>query len=430
MAAVICSASVLSFGETAASHGGITTVFGDGSRPARDKADGGKPEPEKIGNINFEKESEDAPTTNQARPLPDDENVLDESPSVEAGAGRAESERASAPAEETPPADGAQGLGGGPTLSAQERSADGPSEKEAAGGEALPEAAPIAPSRSVTIKKSQYLDVAYAGGGWSYIGESSPDRLMTFFGRASGKDGTVFTLRSKKAGTTLLHFYKSDNLTGEYIDDYLAVTVEDEPSVLGDRVTAPHYADVVPARPARRLDDIVGDPVRSAAEGAPSDRLPSPEPAADEPSGAAPAKDGAAPAKDDVSTVIENTTGAALAASAARTVPDVGEPPRAAAPAEEAPDASLLEAARRAFEGGDFESALDRARRQLGSGAGRDDEALYLLGQIYESESPVRNIRSAIDSYDALVRDFPQSPLWERASRRSVYLKRFYIDIR
>ena len=53
-----------------------------------------------------------------------------------------------------------------------------------------------------------------------------------------------------------------------------------------------------------------------------------------------------------------------------------------------------------------------------------------LEGLILEAKSSARNIKSAIGAYDTLIKNWPQSPYWRRANERSIYLKRFYIDIR
>ncbi len=53
-----------------------------------------------------------------------------------------------------------------------------------------------------------------------------------------------------------------------------------------------------------------------------------------------------------------------------------------------------------------------------------------LEGLILEAKSEVRNIKSAIGAYDTLIKNWPQSDYWRKANERSIYLKRFYIDIR
>ena len=58
------------------------------------------------------------------------------------------------------------------------------------------------------------------------------------------------------------------------------------------------------------------------------------------------------------------------------------------------------------------------------------DEGLYLLGQLYEQDSPVKNIKGSINSYQNLMDNYPESNYYEEANKRIIYLKRFYIEIR
>lgn len=381
-------------------------------------------------------------------------------------------------------------------------------------------------SRAVSVKINQYLDVTYPGKGWTYIGETNKEGSFNYFGRKLGTGNTTFSLRAKKAGNTFLHFYKNDALTGEYIDDFLEVTVENQKST--GRVKAPSYADIVPAKPQRRIDranealenqnhteqiqqTAVENPeqkteVESAQKSQPqkAETASKPEqkaetsqpkakeqPATEKSSQKAeittPAKTSASPKKDsaqskptetapssqsktesDIKTRIQTTDTSLPVISPAETnvpaspvintrsetytptstesnpgssyeeisaEPDVVASVIAKSRAEKngvknAADESLLEKAKKDFVDGKFEDALREAQEYYNNSETRLDEALFLLGQISESESSVKDIRFAVDSYDMLVKRFPASRLWKEAKNRSVYLKRFYIDIR
>lgn len=113
------------------------------------------------------------------------------------------------------------------------------------------------PSRKVTIKMNQYLDVVYPGAGWVYLGENKDDasdgKKVVFKGRKLGETETQFTLRAQREGKAVLHFYKNDVLTNSYIDDYLEVEVTGEvASSIEPHATAPSYAAIVPPRPLKR----------------------------------------------------------------------------------------------------------------------------------------------------------------------------------
>lgn len=60
----------------------------------------------------------------------------------------------------------------------------------------------------------------------------------------------------------------------------------------------------------------------------------------------------------------------------------------------------------------------------------RVDEGLFLQGQTFESNSSVRNIKSALDTYETIVRRYPQSVNWAKANERITYLRKFYFNIR
>ena len=119
-------------------------------------------------------------------------------------------------------------------------------------GKSLPEkeVEPPVPSRSMTVKRNQLIDVVYPGKGWIYqenIDEEGNsdvrNKNFIFGGRKLGGENQSFTLRSRVPGKFLLHFYKNDTLTGNYIDDYLEVIVTDEAAdSSAGHITAPSYA--------------------------------------------------------------------------------------------------------------------------------------------------------------------------------------------
>ena len=382
-----------------------------------------------------------------------------------------------------------------------------------------PETPQIVPSRSVTVKINQYLDVTYPGTGWVYIGESEKNAIFNYFGRKLGTGNTTFALRSKKAGTTLLHFYKNDALTGEYIDDYLEVTVDSKKGT--GRVKAPSYADIVPAKPQRRIDranDAQGTEAKAsddkkntaqakstqtkdskttntkakttstaksqttnknqttktsqnqktqASSKTASNTKNTPSVSKDTKAANAPLT----PQESDIKTVIQTTEAKNSESTpkeqnrtetAAKPEPKTKETaqnkveiqPSVITPissesevtvdesnpilrerpslsrGEGNADESLLEKAKKEFEEKKYSDALRDAQEYYNNASTRLDEALFLLGQISESNSQIRDIRFAVDSYDMLVKRYPASKLWKDAKNRSIYLKRFYIDIR
>ena len=345
----------------------------------------------------------------------------------------------------------------------------------------------IEPSRSVVLKLNQYLDITYPGSGWTYIGErdkkDNKESLFNYFGRKINSKDTTFSLRAKKAGIAILHFYKNDALTGQYIDDYLAVTVQGQRSV--GRVKAPSYANFVPSQPQRRLErenvteksnlseNLVSEYNSSQnaqeiqAQGQSQNQKEFAEISeltkiqdSQQAKSSSQNSSQLSTIENDIKTVIQ-TTDEATKNSDSREVELIAQKQdekiqvynytpisseSVQAESEEAQnetqipesenkqtktiDESLLEKAKKDFSEKNYADALKEAQEYYNNAETRLDEALFLLGQISESDSPIKNIQFATDSYDMLMRQFPQSEYWRQAKQRSTYLKRFYIDIR
>lgn len=300
----------------------------------------------------------------------------------------------------------------------------------------------VTPSRSVTVKKNQYLDITYPGNGWVYLGESQDPKLLTYFGRKLGSGDTTFTLRSRNSGDTLLHFYKNDALTGTFIDDYLAVTVSDEVSKSNEHAVAPSYAEIVPPKPSRIRGPEENAPKKTVvAKAVTTKELSSQTQKNSEKSDSTPSKSTAVlppvstPEENDAKTVIQTTGSNETNQSPSDTNVTTGSRAEKPVIVEEEnsntnSNLSLLDQAKQDYEAKRYSQALSKIQSYLESAASRIDEALYVQGQILEAESDVRDIRSAIDSYDYLTKNYPASQWWQNANKRSIYLKRFYIDIR
>jgi outer membrane protein assembly factor BamD (BamD/ComL family) len=71
-------------------------------------------------------------------------------------------------------------------------------------------------------------------------------------------------------------------------------------------------------------------------------------------------------------------------------------------------------------------SILDQFRETYPAGS---DEAWWLYGQLLEANGPQRDIRSALDYYRRLIREYPQSTRYDEARRRIAYLERYYFNI-
>ena len=260
------------------------------------------------------------------------------------------------------------------------------------------------PSRSMTAKNNQYVDIIYPGRGWIYMGEDEgKDQILRYFGRKLGTENTTFTLRTTKSGETVLHFYKNDVLKGEYIDDYLEIKVLEESAKPNERAKAPSYEESVPQKPVRLEKNA-----ETQEETQKTDEIKNIEEKTSGNEQKLSSRDKTNLKKNDVSN-------------------EVSKPEQKKS--LKVDTKNLLEQAKKDFEAKSYAQALSEVQQYLDTQNTRIDEALFLQGQILEADSEVKNIKSAIDSYNSLIKNYPASTFWQEANRRKIYLNRYYVNI-
>lgn len=282
------------------------------------------------------------------------------------------------------------------------------------------------PSRTIAISNNQFLDINYPGTGWVYLGEVERENLLIFHGRKINDDTTTFTLRSRKSGTAILHFYKNDNLSGKYIDDYIEVSVNTESATDNIHITSPEYSKIVPPKPQK--------PEPKAEESSQNEKE-IPDNNKTEYTYAEPVQ---APKKQDadlnIHTIIQNSKNNDAENQSTEVTQINRDTASSVKSTEENTSAEytgdLLEQAQKAYDDKQYSKALGLVQAFLADTSDRFDEGLYLEGQILEANSEVQNIKEAIKDYNTLVKNWPSSRLWKKAKERSIYLQRFYIDIR
>ncbi|MBQ0039326.1 MAG: hypothetical protein KBS64_02725 [Treponema sp.] len=317
----------------------------------------------------------------------------------------------------------------------------------------------IEPSRAVEMKNNQYLDIIYPGTGWIYLGEEDNKNSMRYFGRKIGESNTVFSLRSREEGRTILHFCKNDVLTGRYIDDYLQVDIKGLNHSAAHAV-APSYAEAVPSKPEKKVLAQVKDepPVKEIPAPA---LTPAPSVAATQASAKKPVsvaqkatekkpvpqpQVSAEPSDDSgTKTVIQNSNADnSQSAKVPQKTASKSENSIAQQPAEtpkaidktsiqntEAMSADeILEKAKDSFKNKKYQETLAYLDDFFSKATTKIDEGLMIQGQVFESNSSVRNIKSALDTYETIVRRYPQSIHWPKANERITYLRKFYFNIR
>lgn len=283
-----------------------------------------------------------------------------------------------------------------------------------------PEEIIITPSRSVTLKKGETLVITYPGSGWIYMGSTSEYNNLASRGRKLGTTDTKYTLLAKEAGTQIHHFYKVDNLTGEYIDDYIEVTVLEKKGSSATVVTAPDYKEVVPKKaetPAKssttKKKEAEVQAQKQAEEETKAETETETKTTVNQQTKTEAKNDNKA---DDSVIVIddEETQVVEVLEEDVEAIPDLE---------------SYMSQAKTLIESKDYIKAYNTLSTYLEYANDGRDEALYMLGQLLEADSPIKNIKEAINTYQSLCDSYPASKYWESANKRIIYLKRFYIDI-
>lgn len=331
-------------------------------------------------------------------------------------------------------------------------------ENEVTAGKNTEENAPVIikpkiPSRDMKMQKNQFLEVSYPGSGWIYLGDDTGRESFSYMGRKIGSTETVFTLRSKLEGEALLHFYKNDALTGTVIDDYLKIIVQGK-STTNDRVKAPSYALVVPPKPQRKA--AVQTPLVENTKNSPASHETDKTPETQRTNitlnqeqkqssiAQASAKDNLQDFNEESGskTVIQNTqTKAEIEEDpdmfvGEAEVEDLMNPSETKSSENLIPSNELnssdqiLELANKCFSEGKYKETLAHLDDFFEKATTRIDEGLFLKGRTLETPSEVRNIKEALDTYETIVNQYPQSIDWEKAKERVIYLKKFYFNIR
>lgn len=293
----------------------------------------------------------------------------------------------------------------------------------------------IKPSRSMTIKKNQYIDITYPGTGWIYLGQKDNKKDFTFFGRKLGGKDTSFTLRAKNPGTYLLHFYKNDPLTNSYIDDYLEVIVENKETSSTEHILAPNYATIVPPKVTITAETRKENKKQNINKTVDENKNKQQKTQEEQTQNVASKK----PIDSSVKTVIqtqdaENTNEISETSNTQNIIETKQEENNTQNKPNQNLDklkeSELLALAKKQFANKEHSNALYTLEKFFEKAVSKIDEGLFLQGQILESKSDVQNIKGAIDSYELIVKSYPASAYWTQANKRTIFLKRFYINIR
>ncbi|MCL2213576.1 MAG: tetratricopeptide repeat protein [Treponema sp.] len=337
-------------------------------------------------------------------------------------------------------------------------------------------------SRIVRANVGQILEIPFRGNGWVYLGELASRRGIVYSSRRNDTDGQSFVFSLDEAGTYVLKFYRQDFIRNFIINDHVQVIVGEAPAAVtgwfnpsydrGRVIAQPRWpsaleeAQIISGRLPSSEPVISGiiltnEPSQStnatqptqntasAAQGTAAvqnstiaaQSTPSQSSTATAQTAAAPSQTTTSPSTQTTqgtfsadpypgSTPVFNTqpTDLQSADSQLSDVSDIAE--SAVIPQiPSIPPEVLLQSAHESFNGGNIASALTSLAQYMDSYPAGSDEALWLLGQSYEANSPNRDILRSLDYYRRLTNDYPQSERFEDARRRISYLERFYITI-
>ncbi len=272
----------------------------------------------------------------------------------------------------------------------------------------------IIPSRSVTLKKFEYLDVTYPGSGWIYMGLTDNSKDIAYFGRKLGTKDTKFTLQARAAGTKIIHFYRNDPLTGQYLDDYIEVIIQPENGSNKTHIEAPEYKLPVKKieKPVKQIEEQ-SEETKAETEA----ETVKPEVEKKQVEKSVPAKP--VPVVSEKKQV-EETPAQKENEQTVQTENSVQTPN----------SQTLLKEAQLLYNEKEYKASLSKLNQFFELSTDNRDEALYLKGQILEEKSDVRDIKGAIDAYSTLTKNYPASKYWDSANKRIIYLKRFYLEVR
>lgn len=254
-------------------------------------------------------------------------------------------------------------------------------------------------SRTVRALQGQLVEIPFRGTGWVYLGELGARRGMAYGSRRFDPEGQSFIFRAEEPGPYSLKFYKQDFIRDSIINDYVRVIVGEAAGTGGFGLNPPVDRSRVIAEPR-------WPPLPGAVAALPPDR---------------------AALKDGAGGPPPASAGESPAPLPAR--PEAAVVPSPPASGEDFTPDQYLNRAREEYDAGRVAAALgflDQFREQYPAGS---DESWWLYGQFLEAGSPSRDIRSALDYYRRLIREYPQSSRYDDARRRISYLERYYFNI-
>lgn len=293
------------------------------------------------------------------------------------------------------------------------------------------------PSRSISVKIFEKIEVKYPGNNWIYAGLTDNTKDIIFVSKKETSNETIFVLQARNAGKKFIHFYKKDFIREELFDDFIEADIQEE---LGDENT------IISPEPffimLTELDDPVFDMETDLLEEAiietqkeidnTSFKTEPDSQKIEQFQKTTPIKEKKEEPK--TSPVKEKPETASKSASkidnSATSVTDVSikTPQEEIIPQINAID--ILKEAIKLYNNKAYKQAYEAIERYLNITTSNFDEGYFYKGKILEEKSEVQNISEALKAYNLLLKNHPNSKYWDDANKRSIYLKKFYLEAR
>lgn len=255
----------------------------------------------------------------------------------------------------------------------------------------------IIPSRKISLKIGQTLEVEYPGSGWIFMGATDNSKDFTFLGKKLGTENTKFSFKAKNAGNKILHFYKNDILSQNYIDDYLEVEILNEKDSSAKTISAPEYKQqIITKKQQNNEENFLETKIEQTQTSENND--------------------------------FENNSIEKTKTNGEELIFDETSNNENKTSLSEDEIKSLLIEAKNLFDEKKYQESLSKLNLFIEFSNENRDEALFLQGQIYESNSDYKNIKKALESYKNLTKNYPASSYWDSANKRIIYLTKFYLE--
>jgi hypothetical protein len=281
----------------------------------------------------------------------------------------------------------------------------------------------------------QQVEIPFGGSGWVFLGEQNSQKGVAYTSHRLEAEGQSFVFSADKAGTYTLKFYKQDFIRDYILNDNVQVIVSEAPAATVSGYPAIDRSTVkaTPRWPTAAEEAALASGLLPAA--AVSTASP---PAQTAPSGAGAALSQDAPTQNSAPASAGTPTSPNAAAPSVPT--STAQPADAATPAASpqqaadalptsAPPDEYLKKAQTAFTADDIASTLSILDNFCSQYPMGNDEAWWLYAQALETNGPNKDIRSARDYYQRLVREYPLSPHYADAQSRIKYINKYYFNI-